>query len=733
MQKVFTTLLVVVSFLLFIIGCSNPTILENKSSLGEEQQTLSTDVIEKNNAGSVYNGYGSNVMLQGFGWDSAGNTTGWYNVVNSKSATIKQYFEWVWFPPPTDSGSTQGYLPRQLNVLNSSYGTEQQLKDAITAISPAKAIADIVINHRVGLTNWADLKNPDWGTDGICGDDEYFYAGNPGANVYPRGQNDVAGGQYGAARDIDHSNATVKSSIKTWMNTRLRSVGFVGWRYDYVKGYPGWNVGDYNAATAPELSVGELWEDGCPQNGLDAWVTATNHDGGKSLVFDFSTKNNLNNAFGWFKDAYDNGQHLTEYTYYNNYPNLSVLKSSYGTPSGYIGWHPENSITFVDNHDTGSTQQHWELRNDKVGLAYVYTLTHPGLPCVAWDHFFDWGTMQQHIIDLINIRKQNNITMTSTVTIALANYNEYAAVIDGKIAVKIGPGSSYNPGSGWVIIKSGTDYCIWKKNTDTTPPTVSVTAPANNATVLGTVTVSANASDNVGVTKVEFYVGSTLTNTDTTSPYSFSWNTTTTANGSNVVKAKAYDAAGNSTEASVTVNVNNGSTGRVRTVVFMQKETVSGQDIFVKGGHDAGLVPTYYPSMSEPIVYNNTKNTTTAAIKANDGSLDWGSESALDWTCKPGTSSYHDTNNITYANSGYGVDPENLWGMHYWKLDVDMYGAKGEWFEFKAFMRQGTTEWWENNITQTGTPQATINHWGKKGYITQCAYGANWANFTALP
>ena len=39
----------------------------------------------------------------------------------------------------------------------------------------------------------------------------------------------------------------------------------------------------------------------------------------------------------------------------------------------------------------------------------------------------------------------------------------------------------------------------------------------------------------------------------------------------------------------------------------MYKETVSGQDIFIKGGHDANLVPSRYPSMSEPIVYNNTK------------------------------------------------------------------------------------------------------------------------------
>ena len=93
---------------------------------------------------------------------------------------------------------------------------------------------------------------------------------------------------------------------------------------------------------------------------------------------------------------------------------------------------------------------------------------------------------------------------------------------------------------------------------DTTPPTVSVTSPAGGATVSGTVTINAKASDNVGVTKVEFYIDGTLLSTDTTSPYSASWNTTTAANGSHTIAAKAYDAANNvGTSANVSVTVSN--------------------------------------------------------------------------------------------------------------------------------------------------------------------------------
>ncbi|MBT1071818.1 DUF4082 domain-containing protein [Pelotalea chapellei] len=76
-------------------------------------------------------------------------------------------------------------------------------------------------------------------------------------------------------------------------------------------------------------------------------------------------------------------------------------------------------------------------------------------------------------------------------------------------------------------------------------PTVAITAPAAGSTATGTMSVTATATDNVGVSKVEFYVNGSLALTDTTTPYVYSWNTTALANGSYTLMAKAYDAAGN--------------------------------------------------------------------------------------------------------------------------------------------------------------------------------------------
>ena len=97
---------------------------------------------------------------------------------------------------------------------------------------------------------------------------------------------------------------------------------------------------------------------------------------------------------------------------------------------------------------------------------------------------------------------------------------------------------------------------------DTTAPTTSITSPASGATVSGTTTVSASASDNVGVSRVELWVDGSLSSTDSTSPYSFAWNTTTVANGTHSLQTKAYDAAGNAgSSTALSVTVSNATSG----------------------------------------------------------------------------------------------------------------------------------------------------------------------------
>ncbi|MFX0091700.1 MAG: lamin tail domain-containing protein [Candidatus Hodarchaeota archaeon] len=111
---------------------------------------------------------------------------------------------------------------------------------------------------------------------------------------------------------------------------------------------------------------------------------------------------------------------------------------------------------------------------------------------------------------------------------------------------------------------------------DTTPPSVTITNPSNGATVSGIVSVTADASDDVGVSKVEFYIDDVLKYTDSMSPYSYSWDTTSYNNGTHSIKAIAYDAASNSDLDQISVTVQNsggGSAGIVKIMAYNIKES----------------------------------------------------------------------------------------------------------------------------------------------------------------
>lgn len=80
---------------------------------------------------------------------------------------------------------------------------------------------------------------------------------------------------------------------------------------------------------------------------------------------------------------------------------------------------------------------------------------------------------------------------------------------------------------------------------DNTLPAVALTSPQMDSFLSGTVDVVASASDDVGVAGVEFYLGNALLATDTSNSYQVPFDTATVADGSDMLQAKAYDAAGN--------------------------------------------------------------------------------------------------------------------------------------------------------------------------------------------
>ncbi|MBU8895116.1 alpha-amylase [Corallococcus sp. M34] len=387
-------------------------------------------------------GNSSAVMLQGFHWRSQ-ETKPWWNVIQSNAASIAAGgFTMVWLPPSGDAASLEGYLPRRLSVQDSAYGTEAQLKAAIAALhgQGVRVLADVVINHRVGTTGWADFTFPTWGCSAVVAGDEWTGACG-GAD---------SGDGFSAARDLDHSKTFVQTDLIAWLNWMKTTIGYDGWRYDYVKGYAGSYVGQYNAATSPYFSVGELWTDlnlanpDAHRQLIMNWLDAT---GGRSAAFDFTTKGLLQQAV--------------------QYNEFWRLKDSQGKPAGAMGWWPAKTVTFIDNHDTGPSypsggQNHWPFPSDKVMQGYAYILTHPGVPTVYWVHYYDWNQAAE-INKLIQVRRAKGVTSTSAVNIVAADTSRYAAIITGNtgsVAMKIGPGA-WTPGAGWTLATSGSNYAVW--------------------------------------------------------------------------------------------------------------------------------------------------------------------------------------------------------------------------------------------------------------------------------
>jgi hypothetical protein len=203
------------------------------------------------------------------------------------------------------------------------------------------------------------------------------------------------------------------------------------------------------------MSVGEVWWDfsgsdlfGTSQF-LDKWVKTTENS---SFVFDFSTKIALTEVFR------------------NGGTNYGLLKTLAGKPMGLIGLNPAKSVTFIENHDTWREEiqeyNFFATRDvSKHAQSYAYILTHPGVPCIFWDHLFKWKDgINDQIKKLIKIRRESGLHSTSTVNIVKAETGLYAAIIDNKVAMKMGPNDWAPTGTGWTLATSGNQYAVWVKS-----------------------------------------------------------------------------------------------------------------------------------------------------------------------------------------------------------------------------------------------------------------------------
>jgi alpha-amylase len=405
-----------------------------------------------------YNG----VMLQGFFWNSFADTQ--WTRLEKQADDLSKVFDLVWIPQSANCGSmSMGYDDLYwFENYNSSFGTEAELRSLINALKErgVGTIADVVINHRKNMSNWVDFPKETYNgvtyemvsTDIVKNDDGGDTKKWATDNGYSLSENNDTGEGWGGMRDLDHYSENVQTIVKAYLKFLLEDLGYMGFRYDMVKGYASKFTKLYNEDAKPQFSVGEYWDS---SRAIKNWI---DNSGKSSAAFDFQFKYVVRNAT-------DKG----DWTYLgknneNKDENWPLVSSQF-----HDGSYRQYAITFVENHDTevrpdGSSNG--PLKKDTLA-ANAYLLAMPGTPCIFMKH---WKAYKQEIANMVTVRKAVGITNTSTPQEIVSQKDYYAVETTGtkgKLLAVVGTkAAGYTPDGDWKKAISGYHYAYYVSGID---------------------------------------------------------------------------------------------------------------------------------------------------------------------------------------------------------------------------------------------------------------------------
>lgn len=364
------------------------------------------------------------VMLQGFYWDSYGETS--WPKLQAQADEIAPYFQLVWVPQSgwcNSDYNQMGYTPVYYFDQRSSFGSESQLRSMIAAFRErgTGVIADVVINHRNNMGaggSWVDYPAETYKghtyqmlPSDICRNDDggqtYNWANGKGISL---SENNDTGEDWSGCRDIDHQSPNVQNCVKAYLKFLLEDIGYTGFRYDMVKGFYAYFIADYNCYAKPAFSVGEYWDSSAKirewVNNSRGYVSETPTSAAFDFQFRYRVRDAINNA-DWRWLGYDE-KPLSADNYYKQY-----------------------AVTFVENHDTehrinGAEQD--PIRSDTLA-ANAYLLAMPGTPCVFYTHWRDW---KYNLKQMILTRRLAGICNTSSKEEKYSAKDYYAATVTGK-------------------------------------------------------------------------------------------------------------------------------------------------------------------------------------------------------------------------------------------------------------------------------------------------------------
>lgn len=331
------------------------------------------------------------VMFQAFYWNcpQQENQDGtWWDFVAGKLGELQQAgFTSLWLPPACKAanlgGPSMGYDPydyfdlgdyNQKSRIKTWFGNQAELVSLIDAAHAAnmQVYADLVLDHNNGGD--AQEVNP---IDGVTRWTMFIPASGKFARTWecfhPSPYEIFDEATFGDMPDLCHRNPLVYSNLVELAQWMVETIGFDGFRFDFVKGYAPWMVQSIAEQRYLKRSqdnfytfcVGECWDN---DRTVDDWLGEVNsYTDNPVSAFDFPLHYLLKNVCD---------------TYGFSLQNLAAG----GT---VVDDYPQQAVTFVDNHDTIRDPAN-AINNDKL-MAYSFILAHQGYPCVFWMDWYNYG------------------------------------------------------------------------------------------------------------------------------------------------------------------------------------------------------------------------------------------------------------------------------------------------------------------------------------------------------
>ncbi len=395
------------------------------------------------------------VMLQGFYWDSYSETS-WLSL-EAQVEDLADAFDLVWIPQSANcGGQSMGYNPKYwFTNYDSSFGYEYELRSMIKTFKEHNigTIADIVVNHRQNESTWTDFPTEEYNgktytmtSKDITKDDD----GGETAKHLQEGETLGAadtGEDWSGLRDLDHTSTNVRNTVKDYLSMLINDYGYVGFRYDMVRGYAASYTKEYNMAANPQFSVGENWSG---TETIKQWIDGT---GKYSAAFDFQFRYACRNAF--------NNNSMTRLNQQND-GNWPLISQNYNS-----GQYRRYAVTFIENHDTqyrDASNPLDPIKKDTIA-ANAYLLAMPGTPCVFYPH---WKDYKKEIKAMSAARRLAGVHNMSTYSLKASTATNFAMAVKGTkadLTVAVGSRvSSYGGPSGTTEILSGYHYKYFLAN-----------------------------------------------------------------------------------------------------------------------------------------------------------------------------------------------------------------------------------------------------------------------------